>query len=213
MDGATGVPSYARRMNPETNMMCYGLGWVVQDFRGQHMLSHGGSIDGFRSQVALVPKARLGIAILSNLGRTQMPEALRNNLVEMILELPRRDWNAFYLGHHKKQLEETRTRQKEREAKQQKGTKPSHDLAAYAGTFDDPAYGPVTVTVDGESLVLKWSTFTARLEHFHYDTFTARGDSKVLDNPLGEVPIVFTLNADGAVTAVNLLSVDFKRVK
>src|SRR5262249_51611495 len=75
MDGSTGVTSFSRAANPETNMMSYGMGWVIQDFRGQLLLSHGGSIDGFRAQVALVPKAKLGMVILSNLGRTSMPEA------------------------------------------------------------------------------------------------------------------------------------------
>ena len=36
---------------------------------------------------------------------------------------------------------EQKKRQNEREAKRQKGTKPSRDLAAYTGAFEDPAYG------------------------------------------------------------------------
>jgi CubicO group peptidase (beta-lactamase class C family) len=214
MDGPTGVPSYARAANPETNVMSYGMGWVIQDFRGQHLLSHGGSIDGFRAQVALVPKAKLGIVILSNLGRTSLPEALRNSLVELLLDLPKRDWNALYLEQTKKRLEEDRAKQKEREAKRAKGTKPSRELTAYAGTFDDPAYGPVTLMVEKEALLLKWSSHSVRLEHFHYDTFTGKDAAEdSLDNPLANVTVTFTLDADGQVAALNMLGVEFKRPK
>src|SRR5262249_25170138 len=38
-----------RAMQPETFQMSYGLGWVIQDYRGQHMIAHGGVIDGFRA--------------------------------------------------------------------------------------------------------------------------------------------------------------------
>lgn len=213
MDGPTGVPSYSKNMNPETNMMSYGLGWVVQDFRGVHMLSHGGSIDGFRSQVALVPKAKLGIAILSNLGRTSLPEALRNNLVELVLELPKRDWNTFYLEQQKKTLEENREKQKEREAKRQKGTKPSRELSAYVGSYEEPAYGKVTITEAKEGLVAQWSNYKVRLDHFHFDTFTGRGPADSLDNPLSNATVQFTLAADGELSAVTLLGAEFKRVK
>jgi hypothetical protein len=193
--------------------MSYGLGWVVQDFRGQLMLSHGGSIDGFRAQVALLPKAKIGIAILSNLGRTSMPEALRNGLVELLLDLPKRDWNALYLEQTKKRLEDERQRQKEREAKRTKGTKPSRELAAYAGTFDEPGYGRLTVAAEKEALTLRWSSFDVRLEHFHYDTFTAKADPKSTDNPLANTPVQFFLDSDGEVAKVSMLNVEFKRVK
>ena len=213
MDGPTGVPSFTKAMNPETNLMSYGLGWVIQDYRGQLLVSHGGSIDGFRAQVALVPKAKLGIAILSNLGRTQMPEALRNNLVDLLLDLPKRDWNEHYLTQAKKQREEQEQRKKEREAKRHKGTKPSRELSAYTGVFEQPAYGRVTITADKEQLMLEWSSFKVRLEHFHFDTFTARGDPDREDAPLNDVPVVFTLDADGEVATVSLIGQEFKRVK
>jgi hypothetical protein len=186
---------------------------VIQDYRGQLLVSHSGSIDGFRAQVALVPKAKLGIAILSNLGRTQMPEALRNSLVDLVLDLPKRDWNAHYLEQSKKRLAEERERQKEREAKRHQGTKPSRELTAYAAEFEEPAYGKLTVSMEKEALVLAWSSFQARLDHFHFDTFTAKIDGDRLENPLNNAPVVFALDADGEVAKVSLLGQEFKRLK
>src|SRR5262249_27706074 len=54
----------ARLINPETLFLHYGMGWIVQDYRGKLLVMHGGSIDGFRAHLTLVPEARLGIALL-----------------------------------------------------------------------------------------------------------------------------------------------------
>ena len=48
--------------HPETKQMSYGLGWVIQDYRGNMLLTHTGLIDGFRAQITLAPKAGYGIA-------------------------------------------------------------------------------------------------------------------------------------------------------
>src|SRR5439155_1714181 len=74
-----------RAHEPETNLLCYGLGWFLQDYRGEFVISHGGGIDGFRAHVALVPKAGLGIAILANQGGNAMPEALKYSLIDQLL--------------------------------------------------------------------------------------------------------------------------------
>lgn len=197
-----------RAMNPDTHLMCYGMGWVLQDYRGHYLVSHGGAIDGFRARVVLVPEAKLGLVILANLGGTQMPEALSNTLVDYLLGLPRKEWNAYILQQVAKQEAEQKARLKEREEKRHKGTKPSRELAAYVGAYEDPAYGQATVTLDGSTLVLRWSAFTLPLEHFHYDTFTLRGDS-----PLENEQVVFALDASGEVATMRVLGVDFKRVK
>lgn len=65
--------------------MSYGMGWTIFDYRGQAVVGHGGAVRGFRSQVVLLPKKDIGFVILSNLGNTQMPEALGNNLIDLIV--------------------------------------------------------------------------------------------------------------------------------
>jgi len=207
-DGSTGVSSYTKAMNPETNMMSYGLGWTIQDYRGRLLVSHGGSIDGFRSQVALLPNEKIGIAVLSNLGQTLLPEAVRNSVIDVLLSAPKRDWNAHLLDQREKALAADRAREKRFEAKRQKDTKPSRDLAAYVGTFEEPAYGQVTVTLEKGSLLLHWSGFKARLEHWHFDTFMPRGESLI-----GDKPAVFALAAEGEVERLSFLDQEFRRAK
>ncbi|HYZ82858.1 MAG TPA: serine hydrolase domain-containing protein, partial [Bryobacteraceae bacterium] len=90
LDGIT------RAYNPETNLMTYGMGWNTYDYRGQYVVSHGGALSGFRAHLTLLPKYKVGFVILSNLGGTQMPEALRNTFIDSMLGLPARDWNAEF---------------------------------------------------------------------------------------------------------------------
>jgi hypothetical protein len=206
MDGSTGVAAFTRAMNPETTMMCYGLGWVIQDYRGQPMISHGGSIDGFRAQVALLPRQKVGMAILSNLGRTSLPEAVRNRVADHVLGAPDKDWNAYLLAQLEKAAAAERKRELDFEAKQQKNTKPSRELAEYAATYDEPAYGPLTITEEKGTLFLHWSSFKLRLEHFHFDTFRTRGDPLVHNRP-----VLFALGADGNVEKLTFLDQEFRR--
>ncbi len=209
LDGPTGVTSFTRGMNPDTNMMSYGLGWVIQDYRGHLLVSHGGSIDGFRAQVALLPKQRCGMVILSNLGRTSMPEAVRNNLADLLLGLPKKDWNGLLLEQSRKSDAARLAREKQRQAKRQPGTKPSHDLKAYTGAFEEPAYGKVRVVLENGGLVLQWSNFKWKLEHFHFDTFTLQSDEPIIENR----QVVFRLAADGEVDRLSFVDQEFLRVK
>src|SRR5947209_1806205 len=85
----------ARSMNPETHLLHYGMGWIVQDYRGKKLLMHGGSIDGFRAHLTLVPEARLGIGLLSNLDGGLANLAVSNSIVDLLLDLPTRDWCSY----------------------------------------------------------------------------------------------------------------------
>jgi CubicO group peptidase (beta-lactamase class C family) len=44
----------------------YGLGWFLREWKGHKVVEHGGNIDGFNAQVALMPDQKLGFALLTN---------------------------------------------------------------------------------------------------------------------------------------------------
>jgi CubicO group peptidase (beta-lactamase class C family) len=197
----------ARALHPHTVQMSYGMGWVIQDYRGRQLVSHGGTIDGFRAHFTLVPKAQLGIALLNNLDGTQMNLAVSNTLVDQILNLGAEDWNEHILAVAKKAKAAREAAARAWQQKRRRGTRPSLPLSAYAGSYEDPAYGTTRVVLKHGALRWEWSSFSGPLEHFHYDTFTARHEF------LGDPPAVFTLNARGEVAGVKFLGVDFKRTK
>jgi len=66
----------------------YGLGWIVDTYKGLRMLHHGGNTLGFTSDMAFLPAADLGIVVLTN-GRTTnvFNEAIRLRLFELAFDL------------------------------------------------------------------------------------------------------------------------------
>jgi CubicO group peptidase (beta-lactamase class C family) len=196
-----------RDFQPFTHQMSYGMGWVVQDYRGQHLVAHGGSIDGFRSHLTLVPDARLGIALLNNLEGSQMNLAISNSLVDLFLGLSPQDWNGRFLETMKKEEAGKEEAIRHWQATRKKGTRTSRDLAAYGGSFQNPAYGTARIELKDGALAWQWSTFSGVLEHFHYDTFTAR------NRFLGDPMVVFRLDAKGEVVGMQFLNMDFRKAK
>jgi CubicO group peptidase (beta-lactamase class C family) len=194
-------------LNPDSFQLSYAMGWVVQDYRSELLCMHGGAIDGFRAHLTLVPRAGLGIALLNNLENTLMNLAISNTLVDLYLGLPARDWNGFYLEFTAKEEAMRKANAKAFRARRRPNTHPSRELAAYAGAYEDPAYGTARVTLENGKLVWQWGSFRSVLEHFHYDTFDAPHPYLI------NTQVTFTLNADGDVDELQALGRHFKRVR
>jgi CubicO group peptidase (beta-lactamase class C family) len=199
-----------RLLHPDTDQMSYGMGWVIQDYRGHRVVSHAGIIDGFQVQVTLVPKERLGFVVLANLHQTRMNLALGYKLLDHLLGIKakRRDWDATLLRVMRQKEAESAATLQRRLAARHRDTHPSLSLGAYAGTYEHPAYGSGDFRLEKGKLVWHWSTFTWPLEHFHYDTFALRDDA------LGLVLLTFALDGAGKVKEVSVgppFNVTFKK--
>ncbi|MBX3279464.1 MAG: serine hydrolase [Acidobacteria bacterium] len=192
---------------PETTQLSYGLGWFISSYRGHKLVGHGGSIDGFRAQIQLAPAAKIGVAVLANLGNTQLPEAVAYQVIDLMLGLEPRDWNKRLSEESKKLEAEGAAAVKARFDRRVPDTRPSLALADYAGEYENPGYGAATVAVDGEALVLRWSFARLKLEHFHYDTFTPGRTGAMA----GEM-IQFYLNPEGKADSMIFQGMRFRRV-
>jgi CubicO group peptidase (beta-lactamase class C family) len=193
---------------PETNMLSYGLGWFVLDYQGHPIFTHGGSLPGFRTQTVLVPKAKLGMVVLTNRNPSHLPEALTKAIVDRCLNLPEKDWNAYFLREEKKQFAEKNKKESFITANKVAGTKPSHDLKAYAGSYDHPAYGKATITEGKDGLSMRWGNFNVPLNHWHYDTFRIHAPGEYVME--GEF-LVFNFNPDGSVMSIRWLGQEFMK--
>src|SRR6185295_19004595 len=103
--------------------------------RGEYLVSHGGAINGFRTQVDLLPKQNAGFVVLSSIGRGYAVIAMRNALADMLTGKAVKDWNAYYLALDTRVRAEGQKKELEETAKRVKDTKPSHALSAYAGNY------------------------------------------------------------------------------
>lgn len=198
----------SRATNPDSNFLNYGLGWRVYDYKGEYVVSHGGSLRGFRSHVTLLPKHDVGFVVLSNLGSNALPEALRNTIIDIVLEKPGRDWNQLYLAAAEKSRRAEEEKKRQREAKRRKGTRPALPLLAYTGAYTAPGYGQVEVFARNSVLYLKWSSFESKLRHFHFDTFDIKDSS-----PLEDRTVQFILGPDATVDRLEMMDIEFRRVK
>lgn len=194
---------------PDTRQHSYAMGWAVHDHQGVRLVSHGGSIDGFRCHLVLAPEHGLGIAILANLERTPLPVVLANTLIDLQLGLKTRDWHALYRAGRTRLADEVAERQRRRLAGRQLGTSPSREAAAYVGDYEHPAYGTARIRLRDGRLVWRWRDEEALLEHFHHDTFALA--SALIDDP----DLTFQLDRGRRVTAVAVtgkLNVVFRKM-
>ncbi|MFC1893369.1 serine hydrolase domain-containing protein [Chloroflexota bacterium] len=51
----------------------YGMGWMIREWEGQPVIEHGGNVDGFSAQVAMLPESNLGFVLLTNAHTSPLP--------------------------------------------------------------------------------------------------------------------------------------------
>lgn len=200
------LENFTRDANPETRMMSYGMGWTLQDYRGELLVSHSGSLNGFRTHVDLLPQRNSGFVLMINIGRGMALVALRNALADLLSGKPQRDWNAYYLMVDRRADEKDAKDREDRMAKRIPDTTPTRPLADYAGTYENKAYGTATITLVDGVLVLQWNRITIPLQHFHYDVFTAYSERDDVDEQ-----VVFDLSETRSVEGFSMFGEKFAK--
>ena len=201
----------------ELGTATYGLGLAVTSYRGRKLVQHGGGIDGFISQMSWLPKERIGVVVLTNMsGNNPVPNIVTRNVLDRLLGLAPIDWAA---RSRKLQQDAEAQQKKERDelaAQRKPNTTPSHELSAYAGTYEHPAYGRLTVRTVGTTLELSFADYTARLKHYHYDMFEVDDPEEIV--PLSGV-LTFLMDRKGDIDRVavpferSVKDIEFTRVK
>jgi CubicO group peptidase (beta-lactamase class C family) len=204
------VPLSAADREAGATQASYALGWHISDYRGHAVHQHGGAVAGFRARIILVPRKKLGLVLLTNLEDMEIVQAAGNNLLDHLLGLEKKDWNAFFHAEHDK----AKAAEKKRlESFRQIPGKKAKDLELYVGTYSEPAYGMVTITRKDGKLWLKWSSYSFVLTHFHYDTFRTPTDDLHLPAALRAQPVVFEMNEDAEISVLRFLGRKFTRDK
>ena len=77
--------------------MTYGLGWFQQDYRGQALDFHTGSIDGMVAIHGLVRDEGLGVYVLGNLDHAELRHAIMYTVIDRYAGRRDHDWSAEFL--------------------------------------------------------------------------------------------------------------------
>ncbi len=64
----------------------YGLGWMLREWSGRKEIEHGGNIDGFAAEVALIPEEKIGFALLMNVSYSPLQQSARSIVWNALLD-------------------------------------------------------------------------------------------------------------------------------
>ena len=70
----------------ETNTCFYGLGWFIEDYKGQTIVEHGGGQMAVRALISLIPEESIGIAILLNFD-SSVHRDISSKIMDIMLDL------------------------------------------------------------------------------------------------------------------------------
>jgi CubicO group peptidase (beta-lactamase class C family) len=177
----------------------YGMGWRITAYRGHWLVYHHGAIDGFSAMVSFMPRDHFGIVLLNNLDGAPANTVLAYNIYDRLLGLSQVDWNQRIKDERAKSQQDAEKAKKEQERDRKPNTQPSHVLDDYAGDFENPGYGIVTIEKQGNELKAKYNTLAFGLKHYHYDIFDMTSDFINFDQLLS-----FMTGAKGQVGSLSV---------
>jgi CubicO group peptidase (beta-lactamase class C family) len=192
----------------QLNFYGYSMGLRSYNYGRYKVVGHGGKLDGFVSQVAMIPELHLGIAVLTNQESTGAYWSVIYRLLDYYLHNKQFNWLAGY----KKQLDSSLAssqRAREQAIIPHNGNNSvSLPIEKYAGTYRDDFYGMVTITADTKGLKLTFNQtpqLTAILSPFQFDSFSMSFNNADLK---ADGYASFFLKPDGTIDQLKLTVTD-----
>jgi CubicO group peptidase (beta-lactamase class C family) len=188
------------------NFAGYALGFEVRDFRGYKLVQHTGGLPGYVSKVAMIPELKLGVAVLTNQESGAAFESIVYFVLDQYLGAQKTDWMGAYktlIDRQKSMIAQTEKQTSEKRVV----STPPLPLSAYAGTYADAWYGDVTISLEQEKLVIRFShtpSLVGDLEHWQYDTFVAKWRDREMR---ADAFVTFSLNPDGTIEQAKMKAV------
>ncbi|HLA62844.1 MAG TPA: serine hydrolase [Rhodothermales bacterium] len=182
----------------------YALGFFVRDYRGVKTVQHTGGLPGFLSQVMLVPGLDLGIAVFTNQESAPAFRAVTQYVVDHYMGAPRTDWIAAYEAVTARQHARVEEAERATAAARDASAGPSLPLASYAGRYEDPWYGEVSIVQEGGGLVMRFAhtpELVGDLEHWQHDTFLVRWHDRATR---ADAFVTFALRPDGTIAEARM---------
>ena len=155
----------------EMDFFSYGMGWFVETYRGHVMVEHGGNINGFSALVTMIPDQKLGVVTLTNFNDSFDTYATTYEIIDRVLGVEGGDWNKRWRDFVAQVFGSIPEQLKGMNPPKIEGTKPTHGLADYAGTYRNATYGDIEIENKDGKMFFTYNKKTSELDHYHYDTF------------------------------------------
>ncbi len=192
----------------QMNSFGYALGLRTYNYGKYKIISHGGKLDGYVSQVLIVPDLKLGIAVFTNQESTGAYWSIIYRVLDSYMKNSYFNWIKGY-----KELLDSSMADDKREWKKaiitpsSSAPKPTVD-DKYAGIYKDDFYGELTINKDSSGLKIQLNQtpqFIGKLTPFQYETFIAKFNNTALK---ADAYLSFTLAPDGTVESCKLKAID-----
>jgi len=179
------------------------MGRQTASYRGRLLTYHGGDLPGFHSQVSFMPREHIGVLIFV-IGNhcASLYNTVSYNVYERLLGLDQTPWSERLLEIRLKGKQAGKEARAKAGAERVANTKPSHDLADYAGEYEHPAYGILKIGLKEGQLQFDFHKVQLPMTHFHYDRFDTPDDEQY-----GKWSVNFGTNPQGDVDKV-VMSLD-----
>ena len=185
---------------PASTRHAYGLGWLIGRYREHRLAEHGGGIDGFQTECMLLPDDGIGVIVLTNTSSSAMAPVVAYRVLDELLGLEPLDW----FGDFKPRFDAAMGGMREARSVRRvvAGAARPRPLAAYAGDYEHPGYGVLSITTDGETLRPRLGTLDLSMAHRHYETFDLEWHE--LGDQSHIFPLMFLSDADGDITGLTV---------
>lgn len=160
-----------RSAHPEIGHLHYGLGLSCEHYRGERVVTHGGTMPGWRSLLALLPDRGCGVVVLTNREISPVPQILVHAVFDAVAGLEPIDWYERFAQARVRALAEEAAERAQRAAEAARPVAPTRPLADYAGRFHDPAYGSFDIALQDGRLAWSWRGFSGVLRPRGHDMF------------------------------------------
>lgn len=143
----------------------YGLGLMMEAFRGHRLIHHGGHIDGFMADQSLLADDGFSCSILTNIGELRSAQAMRYVVMEHFLGGDE-DWSQKLQAHNEQLFQDNCDIQDKRMDVQPKNAPCPVQLEDICGTYIEPAYGDIILTLEDGVLHIKLGAMKAKVVHY-----------------------------------------------
>ncbi len=181
----------------------YGLGFRLRSYRGERVVWHGGGWTGTFALMTMLPDRGFGVAVFTN--SSMAPEILANYVFDRVCGKEPIPWLDRLRERRRKFVAQLDVDRQARKATRRLNTRPSHDLADYAGDYEHLGYGRITITHAEGKLIWLYRGMSEPLAHRHYDMFELPKAPEAPGRLLpGRLAISFSTDREGNVASLTV---------
>lgn len=171
---------------PEPTFQDYALGWFVENDYGHTVVQHTGAVFGALAALYFIPDRHVAFSVIINSEDGGARRAVVEYLLAHYLGQPQQDWIGNLQRIRRQLIGQTLAQLKNLPQQYQPNDRSSLPMAGYTGSYADPWYGAMTVSVrSGNKLWINFErtpNMQGPLGHVADDTFRAHWTERGIED-------------------------------